>query len=105
MWFATNVIAIDMTKHQLFDGVWMMGFKIGEKITFASINKIFINKIKTKQTLYSISNKQNIIVNHEYRAYIEIESGEKFFLFSHPLKERAEEKITEIKNKLRIMHS
>ena len=100
LWFTTDIIIIDGEKKELFDGVWVMGFKIGKNKSFHSIKKIFINKVRTKQTMYSLSNKQNIITNHEFQAYLEIDSGEKFFLFSHPIEERAKMKMMKINKAL-----
>ncbi|MEO9485796.1 MAG: hypothetical protein ABJG47_20230 [Ekhidna sp.] len=102
LWFATNVIIIDAEKKTIYDGIWTMGRKLSKPVKYEAIEKIFINKVKTKQTMYSLSNKQNIIANHEYRAYLKLVSGEKFFLLSHPLEERIEEKVTKIKKKLDI---
>ena len=102
IWFATNIIIIDLEKKQLFDGAWTLGFRMGKTQSFDSIEKVFLNKVKTKQIMYSLSNQQNIIANHEYQAYIKLNTGEKFFLFSHPLEERAEEKLTKISKKLKL---
>ncbi|MEP1034869.1 hypothetical protein [Ekhidna sp.] len=102
IWFATNVIIINEDNKTIFDGVWTMGRKLGKPSKYDSIEKIFINKVKTKQTMYSLSNKQNIIANHEYRAYLKTGEGDKYYLFSHPLEERVVEKVTKIKHKLEI---
>ena len=102
LWFSFNVIIIDMDKKEIFDGVWTMGKRLGKPIPFNEIEKIFINKVKTKQTMYSLSNKQNIVTNHEFRAYLKLDNGEKFFLISHPVEDTLEEKVTKIRKKLGI---
>lgn len=102
LWFATNVIIINEEKKTIFDGVWTMGRKLGKPVEYAAIEKIFIHKVKTKQTMYSLSNKQNILANHEYRAYLKLDNGDKYYLLSHPLEERVEEKVTKIRKKLAI---
>ncbi len=102
LWFSYNIIVIDMEKKEIFDGVWTMGKRLGTPIPFNRIEKIFINRIKTKQTMYSLSNKQNILVDHEFRAYLKLDNGEKIFLISHPLEEKMEEKVTKIREKLGI---
>ncbi|MEM7298310.1 MAG: hypothetical protein AAF391_08600, partial [Bacteroidota bacterium] len=102
IWFTNKIIIIDIERHLIFDGIWIMGFKLGDTISFESIESFFINKVKTKQTVYSLSNKQNIVANHEYRAYVKTDSGNKFFLLSHPLEERVNEKLTKIKRKLEL---
>lgn len=105
IWFTNKIIVIDLEKNVLFDGIWVMGFKIGETRSFQHLEKFFFNKVKTKQTVYSLSNKQNIVANHEYQAYVKIDSGEKFYLLSHPLEERIIEKLTKIKQKLEVKDS
>lgn len=102
LWFATKVIIVDEEHKTIFDGVWTMGKKLGKPLKYHSIEKIFINKVKTKQTMYSLSNQANVVANHEYRAYLKLDNGDKYFLFSHPLKERAEEKVTKIREKLAL---
>ncbi|MEP0984450.1 hypothetical protein [Ekhidna sp.] len=100
IWFATNVIIIDEDHKTIFDGVWTMGKKLGKPANYDTIEKIFINKVKTKQTMYSLANNQNIVVNHEYQAFLKLSNGDKYFLISHPLIERVEEKVMKIKEKL-----
>lgn len=102
LWFATNVIIINEEDKTIFDGVWTMGRKLGKPVSYEAIEKIFINKVKTKQTMYSLSNKQNIVANHEYRAYLKLSNGDKFFLISHPLEETIEKKVMKIRKKLEI---
>ena len=102
IWFATNIIAIDMSAKSIFDGTWIMGFRVGKPIPFDSIEKIYINKVKTSQTTYSLANNKSVVTNHEYRAYLKTNSGEKFYLFSHPLEEKAREKVLKAQQKLGI---
>lgn len=96
------MIIINEEKKTIFDGVWTMGRKLGKPVEYTAIEKIFIHKVKTKQTMYSLSNKQNILANHEYRAYLKLDNGDKYYLLSHPLEERVEEKVTKIRKKLAI---
>ncbi len=100
IWFATKVIIINEENKTIFDGAWTMGRKLGKPVKYDGIEKIFINKVKTKQTMYSLSNKQNILANHEFQAYLKLINGDKYYLFSHPLEERVEEKVTKIRLKL-----
>lgn len=102
VWFATNIIIIDLEKKALFDGVWTLGVKMGKSVSIEGVDKLYLNKVKTKQTLYSLSNQQNVIANHEFQAYLKVQSGETYFLFSHPIEERAEEKLTKIRKKLKL---
>lgn len=100
IWFATKVIIIDEEHKTIFDGVWTMGKKLGEPANYDSIEKIFINKVKTSQTMYSLSNNRNVVTNHEFRAYLKLSNGDKYLLLTHPLEERVKEKVTKIKQKL-----
>ena len=102
LWFATHIIIINEEDKTIFDGVWTMGCKLGKPVSYEAIEKIFINKVKTRQTVYSLSNKQNIVANHEYRAYLKLSNGDKFFLISHPLEQTIEKKVTKIRKKLEI---
>jgi len=103
-WFATHVIIINEENKTIFDGAWIMGFKIGKLHSYHQIEKIFINSVKTSQTMYSLSNQKNVVTDREYRAYLKVDDGTKFFLVSHPLEDRLKEKVTKIREKLGIMH-
>ncbi|MFK7951418.1 MAG: hypothetical protein AB8B73_01125 [Ekhidna sp.] len=100
IWFASNIITIDMDKMEIHDGVWVLGRKFGKPEKFNSIDKFFMNKVKTRQTMYSLSNNQNISTNSEFKVFVKLNNGDKYFLFSHPLEERVEEKLNEVKLKL-----
>lgn len=102
LWFSNKVIIINEENKTVFDGIWTMGKKLGKPVPYDSIEKIFINKVKTKQTQYSLSNQQNIIANHEFRVYLKLNDGTKYFLLSHPLEERANEKAEEVRKKLEL---
>ncbi len=105
IWFASYLIVIDDENKTLFDGVWTMGRRFGKTIKYQSIDKIFINKVKTKQTMYSLSNNQNIVSNHEFQAYIKLDNGVKYYLLSHPLEKRIHENVTKISQKLGLKQS
>ncbi len=79
-----------------------MGRKLKRPSKYTSINEIIIRKIKTKRTVYTLSNKENIVADHEFRAILKLENDEEYFLFSHPLKDRVDKKVTKIKKKLEI---
>lgn len=102
LWFATNLIVIDHKRKTLFDGIWTMGFKIGKNIPYQGDPSISLEKIKIAKKVYSLPDNKNIITDHEYRAMIELKDGKKYYLFSHPLEERANEKLIKIRNKLGI---
>lgn len=102
LWFATNLIVIDHERKTLFDGIWTMGFKIGKNTHYKEIQSLSLEKIKTPKRVYSLPNNKNIVTDHEYRATIELNDGKKYYLFSHPLEKRANEKLIKIRNKLGI---
>ena len=79
-----------------------MGRKLKRPSKYTSINEIIIRKIKTKRTVYTLSNKENIVADHEFRAILKLENDEEYFRFSHPLKDRVDKKVTKIKKKLEI---
>lgn len=103
IWFAANIITIDMEKKEIHDGIWVLGRKFGRSESFSGIEKFFINKVKTSQTMYSLSNNQNISTNSEFKVFVKLDNGDKYFLFSHPLEERAKEKLDEVKKKLQFI--
>ena len=100
VWFATNILIINMEEREIFNGVWVMGFKFGRITPVTSIEKVFVNRIKTKQTMYSLANSKSILTNYEYRSFLKLASGEKFFMVSHPRKERIIEKSQQVIHKL-----
>lgn len=102
IWFASNIITIDANKKEIHDGVWTLGKKFGKPEKFKTIDKFYINKVKTKQTMYSLSNNKNVIANSEHKVFLKLDNGDKYFLFSHPLEERAKEKLDEVKKKLQF---
>ncbi len=102
IWFASNIISIDPIEKTIHDGVWTLGRKFGKPEKYNEIEKIYINKVRTKQTSYSLANNQHIITNAEYKAFLKTDNGDKYFLFSHPLEERANEKVAEVRKKIGI---
>lgn len=101
-WFATDLLIIDLEENKIFNGTWVMGFKFGQITPVSSIEKIFINRIKTKQTVYSLANNRNVSTNYEYHAYLKLDTGDKFFMVSHPLADRIIKKSKQVVHKLRL---
>jgi len=99
-WFATDILIIDLEEKKIFNGTWIMGFKLGRVTSITSVRKIFINRVKTKRTIYSLANNKHISTNYEYCAFLKLDSGEKFFMVSHPVKERIIEKSRQAIHKL-----
>ena len=99
-WFATDLLKIDLEANKIFNGAWVMGFKFGKETPITSIEKIFINRIKTKQTIYSLANNKNVSTHYKYQSYLKLSTGEKFFMVSHPSKNRMIEKSKQAIHKL-----
>ena len=102
LWFATKVIMINEEEKTIFDGVWTMGLKFSKTRGYDAIEEIRLEKAKIKPTVFSISKKENILIDHEYRAFLILTNGDEYYLLSHPIKERVEEKLTKIRKKLAI---
>ncbi len=102
MWFSFNVIIIDSLTKELHSGIWVMGHQLGKSRKFGSIVKIFINKVKTSRKMHSQVNHGYTVKGIEYQAYLRLDDGEKYFLFSHASEKKVEEKVEEIKKKLMI---
>ncbi|MBC6427609.1 MAG: hypothetical protein GDA51_14355 [Ekhidna sp.] len=102
VWFATDILTIDLEEKKIFNGAWVMGFKFGRVTSVTSIEKVFINRIEIKQTIYSLANNKNISTNYEYHTFLKLDSGEKFFMFSHPVRERIIEKAKQAIHKLEL---
>lgn len=102
IWFAAHIISIDPIEKTIHDGVWTLGRKFGKPEKFNAIEKIYVNKVRTKQTSYSLANNQHMVANTEYKAFIKTDDGSKYFLFSHPLEEKVNEKVAEVRKKIGI---
>ena len=101
-WFANKLLIIDEEKKTVFKGIWTMGKRFGDTINYEASPTIWIEKKKTKKTAYQLSNKETILVNAEYRAYLRLDDGRNIFLISHPIEKRLNEKVERIKNKLQL---
>ncbi|MEQ9405286.1 MAG: hypothetical protein RIM99_16985 [Cyclobacteriaceae bacterium] len=101
IWFSYNILTIDNDKKEIHSGVYSVGFKTGKAKKFKEIDKIFINKVKTSQRMQShgtgsVYEQKGV----EYRAFIKLDDGTKYFLTSHPNEKKLEEKVTKIREKL-----
>ncbi len=98
-WFSTKIFIIDLEAKRLFKGFWSMGIRNGKWISFKSIS-FNIEKKKTKKTIYRLPDMGQVITDHEFISYVITDKGEKFYLFSHPEKDRSEQKLNSVKQKL-----
>ena len=102
IWFAAKLIIINPQKQWIFDGVWAMGFQIGKKEKFGSMDGILIQKVKTKKTVYSLPDKQTLVSDTEYHAFLKVDDNRKFYLLSHPVEDRIIEKTKKIGKMLNV---
>ena len=100
IWFATNIIIINAEENKVFDGIWVMGYKIGQSTPYDSIEQFEVEKKSIKKTLFTLPNNQNLLTNHEYRLHLRVSPENRYYLLSHPLEETINKKIRKMKEKL-----
>lgn len=102
LWFSFQIITINTDTNEIHDGIWLMGYKTGKPKKFNSIDKFYINQVRTSQQMYSQANHGYTSRGIEYHAYLKLDDGEKYFLFSHRDEKKLEKKMTKIRQKLGI---
>lgn len=100
-WFATNILEINTSMKMIFRGSWIMGFRFGEWKRFHEL-KTITEKKQIKTTSFTLPDNKHITTNEEYQAFLEIESGEKIYLFGHPIEKRIKEKVETLNKKLKL---
>ncbi len=100
LWFSFQIITIDPSAQEIHYGTWLMGYKTGKPKKYHSLDKIFINRVKTSQTMYSRSNTSHTAKGVEYHAYLKFNEEEKIFLASDKDEKRLEDKMIKIREKL-----
>ncbi|MEP1094483.1 MAG: hypothetical protein ABJG78_05205 [Cyclobacteriaceae bacterium] len=100
IWFSNKILTIDNDLKEIHEGYWIMGYKTGKRKKYKSVDKIFINKVKTSQSMYSQSNHGHSVKGVEYHAYLKYDEDKKLFLAGDPLEKRLENKMTKIREKL-----
>ena len=101
LWFSYDILVINTNEKTIFSGVWLMGLKIGNTKKFNLIEKIFVNKVKTRQTMYAYhSYNKHTARGIEYHAYLKLDNDGKIFLMGRKNKEDLHEKLKKIKDKL-----
>ena len=84
---ARNFIELDMTLKTYREYYWLLGFRTGETLTFDSIEKLFINKVKLVQELNKYGPSIAMATNAEvrtvvYKCFLKFSDGEKILLDS-----------------------
>lgn len=103
LWFSFNIITIDNVAKELYEGIWVMGYRLGKVITFKQIEKVYINKVTYTQSMHSLANHTHTIKNVAFKAFIKLDNGKKYFLFSSPTEEHALQKVKEVETKLGLV--
>lgn len=102
IWFSNKILTIDNSSKEIHEGYWIMGYKTGKPRKYQSIEKIFVNKVKTSQNMYSQANHGHTTSGVEYHAYLKFDNDEKVFLVSNGDEKKLGEKVTKIREKLGI---
>jgi hypothetical protein len=82
-------IEIDPESKTIHPHIWVMGYKIGGKKTFSGIEKIFVNKVKQSQKLYTPFNYSTkyfgmiYIEENLYKSFLKFDTGEKMVLIEN----------------------
>jgi hypothetical protein len=100
LWFSFQILTVDTDNKEVHDGIWLMGYKTGRPKKFNAIDTIFINKVKTSQSMYSQANRQHTSRGIEYHAYLKFDNEEKYFLLSNKNEKKLEDKLIKIRQKL-----
>src|SRR5688572_20398802 len=69
-------VEINFVSRQYQEYTWVLGFRIGERFTFDSIQYLFIKDFKITRTFNSRVNSATITSN-EYRGYVKFNDSEK----------------------------
>lgn len=100
LWFSYQIIIIDPETKEIHYGTWIMGYKSGKPKKYTSLEKIFINRVKTSQNMYSQTNHGHTVRGIEFHAYLKYDGEEKIFLASDDDEKRLEDKMIKIREKL-----
>lgn len=79
IWTSHNVIVIDREKQYLGEGFVILGIRYIAKTPYTAIEKIFVNKIKLRETFRPST--RTIEIHHEvYKAFLKTTDGNKFWI-------------------------
>jgi hypothetical protein len=100
MWTSRYIIEIDPDEKYIWEYIWLMGKKIGRPISYASIEKIYINKVKMSQRMTSWGGQVRTNKTNEFVGFIKFESGKTVELIREQEKEFVFEELAKIAKKL-----
>lgn len=94
---------VDKTKNLYREYNSFFLIKYGKKIKYTGIEKIFINRSKVKQQLYTAhTSHSSIFTNTEFNAYLKFENGTKIHLLTKRKKENLKRDLKKISAFLEI---
>jgi hypothetical protein len=94
---------IDKTEKAYREYNAFLFIKIGKKIKYIGIEKIFINTSKVKQQLYTAhTSHSSVFTNTEFNGYVKFEDGTKIQLLSNPKKEKLVSELQKIAEFLNV---
>lgn len=82
--------------------IWIMGYKIGSMRAFYKVEKIFVNKVRQTQKLYTHYNYSNYSVpyigmlyieENIYKSFLKFTNGEKLLFMAHPKHDKLMKKL------------
>lgn len=94
-------ISIDPKKKEVFDYVWILWNKTGEKVSYNKIDYIFIKENKRRQTLHSRVSSTSVS-DSVYDAYLRLNNDRKIHLYQRKSKNKLIDKISPIADDLNI---
>ncbi len=93
IWTGQEIVVIDFDGHKIKDGFRILGLTYLETTVFNGCERIFINKVKTAETVRHLAT--TIDVHHErYKAFLKTTDGDKICI---GVSRNKEELITKIK--------
>lgn len=75
-------VEVDFSARQYQEYTWVLGLKIGQRISFDGIKYLFIKDFKITQTFNSRVNSATI-TKDEYRGYVKFNDQERVHIVSH----------------------
>jgi hypothetical protein len=79
--FTTNSrLEIDIANRTFHDYIWILGLKTSKPERYISVDKIFINRVKSSTRTHSFTGKVNSFQDIYFKAFMKLDNGEKIFL-------------------------
>jgi len=96
---AKDILLIDFDRNQIGEGFKILGFRHTDRTTFSSIEKIFINKVKTGETFRQLT--RTMTIHHDnYKAFLKTSEGNKYWISVNSNKDKLISKLKMINTNL-----